>query len=622
VSAETGFATETQRHSGSTATTARRAQASTCAGPTVVSVCVATSLWPIRFCALLLLGVLVGCRQSAQHATPLVAQLTGTFEIGGLSAPVRIVRDRWGVPHIYAASRDDLFVAQGFVQAQDRLFQMDLWRRSAQGRLSEVLGANFIERDAMTRRMQYRGDLDAEWASYGSDARAIASAFVRGINAWVALARERPPEEFVAAGWKPAFWVATDLLNRTDAFIESGDAIEEVRRRHFSEVIADALRRVGAKPYLAGLPGPVWSEGTPVSDERRANFDAVRANTEQVRQSVAANAVAGSIGRASVRDGIVTVSEAQPELSAPSPRYLVHLQAPGWNVIGATAPWRPGVAFGHNDRIAWGMTSIDVDTQDIEPMPVDGTPRTTVTDAIVVKGRRVPFTFETEITAGGIVIASDREHGRVFAIRWSGTETGAAPELGAFTLDVAEDAAGFRRSLARWNMPARRVVFADRDGTVGFQDAALVPIRRAGSGGSQWREWFEMDDLPHAFNPPRGVEAMSAKRNGAAVGPQAEFVHVLAITPAAQRRYNVGPIDRPTADDSPVRLTIELHDWDASRAINAPGQSGSPSSPHVRDLAALWSHNESFPLLFRDASIAANASATLTLVPTSAARSP
>src|SRR5207237_6441685 len=113
----------------------------------------------------------------------------------GLSAPVRVVRDRWGVPHIHAETTDDLFFAQGFVQAQDRLFQMDLWRRSAQGRLAQVLGPNFIERDAMTRRVQYRGALDAEWASYGADAHAIAEAFVRGINAGVAVAGSNPPEE-------------------------------------------------------------------------------------------------------------------------------------------------------------------------------------------------------------------------------------------------------------------------------------------------------------------------------------------------------------------------------------------------------------------------------------------
>src|SRR5437899_832378 len=140
--------------------------------------------------------VLCSCRRPP---APLIAQTSGTFE-ASVAAPARIVRDRGGIPHIYAASQDDLFFAQGFVQAQDRLFQMDLWRRSAQGRLAEILGPNFIERDAMTRRMQYVGDLDAEWASYGSDAKAIASAFVRGVNEWVALAQAHPPEEFVLAG--------------------------------------------------------------------------------------------------------------------------------------------------------------------------------------------------------------------------------------------------------------------------------------------------------------------------------------------------------------------------------------------------------------------------------------
>ena len=107
---------------------------------------------------------------------------------------------------------------------------MDLWRRSVQGRLAEVLGANFISRDAMTRRIQYRGGLDEEWASYGPETRAIASAFVRGINAWVAIARERPPDAFVLAGWGPEFWRPEDLLNRTDAFLASGDALAEVFR--------------------------------------------------------------------------------------------------------------------------------------------------------------------------------------------------------------------------------------------------------------------------------------------------------------------------------------------------------------------------------------------------------
>jgi len=185
--------------------------------------------------------------------------------IEGLGAPVRVVRDTWGVPHIYAQNADDLFFAQGFVQAQDRLFQMDLLRRSAQGRLSEVLGPNFIERDAMTRRMQYRGDVSADWNSYGPDAIAIARAFVRGVNAWVQLARDRPPEEFVLAGWKPEEWSADDLLNRTEAFAASCDALDEVFRARL--VAAVGLPR--ARLLLSGdrgLDGPVVVEPGVVPD--------------------------------------------------------------------------------------------------------------------------------------------------------------------------------------------------------------------------------------------------------------------------------------------------------------------------------------------------------------------
>ena len=172
----------------------------------------------------LCVSLAAACERSKPPPPPIVPPVSGSLEVDGLSAPGRIIRDRWGVPHIAASTRDDLFFAQGFVQAEDRLFQMDLWRRSVQGRLAEVLGANFVSRDAMTRRIQYRGRLDEEWASYGPDTRAIASAFVRGINAWVAIARERPPEPFVLAGWGPEFWRPEDLLNRTDAFLASGDA--------------------------------------------------------------------------------------------------------------------------------------------------------------------------------------------------------------------------------------------------------------------------------------------------------------------------------------------------------------------------------------------------------------
>ena len=141
--------------------------------------------------ALLTLCLLHACRRSEPAPPRREPQPAGTIEVYGLGAPVRVVRDRHGVPHIYAQNRDDLFFAQGFIQAQDRLFQIDLWRRSVQGRLAEVLGPNFAERDAMTRRMQARVEPAAEWPLYGPDAEPIARAFVRGVN--TSLARLRPP---------------------------------------------------------------------------------------------------------------------------------------------------------------------------------------------------------------------------------------------------------------------------------------------------------------------------------------------------------------------------------------------------------------------------------------------
>ena len=531
--------------------------------------------------------VSVACGRTPAPPPPLTAQVSGTLAIAGISAPVRIVRDRWGVPHIYAESAADVFTAQGFVQAEDRLFQMDLWRRASQGRLSQVLGPNFIERDAMTRRVQYRGDLDAEWASYGADTKAIATAFVRGINAWVAIARARRPEAFVLAGWSPEFWTAIDVLNRTDAFVESGDAVADVRRAHLSDVVADAIRRVGTAPFFVSF-------GAPVAETIRLKPD-------------------DAGGKVTVARGAALVfSEAHAAFDNPATRYLVHLHAPGWNVIGATRPWLPGVAVGHNARVAWAMTPFAADTQDVYVEPLHAADRVLVDDVVVVKGRAKPFAFVSEFGPHGVIVASDREQNQAFAVRWSGSEPGAASELAGLALDRADNWTAFRAALARWKMPARQAVYADIEGNIGLQTAALIPRRRAG----EWRGWIAPDDLPHVFNPPmRSVTAGDDTPPARADARQALFAHVLGITDAARRRFNIGPLAAPPGDDSPVRGSFDPAHWDRSRVIVAPGQSASPDSPHFRDLALLWSQGQEIPLVFTDAEVAANADATLTLVP-------
>jgi penicillin amidase len=533
-----------------------------------------------------------------QAPPPLVAQTSGTIEVAGLSRPVRIVRDRWGVPHIYAESEDDLFVAQGFVQAQDRLFQMDLWKRAAQGRLSQVLGANFIERDAMTRRFQYRGDPDAEWASYGDSTERIAAAFARGINAWVELARQRPPEEFALAGWKPEFWTALDLLNRTDAFLASGDALAEVARKDLNPVVAEAIRRVGTAPFLVALAAPV-----PASPD--AGQPAPASQTDMTARPESAAGAAAVPGR-------LTYTELVRSFSQPSARYFVHLHAPGWNVIGATRPWLPGVAAGHNEKIAWAPAPLDADTQDLYAGPIAAADRTVTKEPIVIKGRRSPFVFDIEQTPRGIVIASDRDRGLVFTLRWSGTEPGAAAELAALEVGRAGSWPEFRAALARWKMPVQRMFYADSDGNAGFQDAGLVPLRR----GAEWIGWQAFETLPHALNPrtpPQSGTDGSAGSSSRAEG-QVVFPSVLGVTAAARRRFDIGPL-APPSPDGPIRTSIDTRKWDESRGINAPGQSESPASPHFRDLAAVWSAGEWVKLPFSDEAVRAASRDTLTLVP-------
>jgi acyl-homoserine lactone acylase PvdQ len=257
------------------------------------------------------------------------------------------------------------------------------------------------------------------------------------------------------------------------------------------------------------------------------------------------------------------------------------------------------------------MVRIDADTQDVYA-DEDGAQTAAAKETIFVKGRAQPFLFDRVTTSHGVVIASDRGRHQIFTIRWSGSEPGAAPELASLAIDRAHTWPEFRSALERWKMPARRVVYADAEGNIAFQDAALIPIRQA----REWHGWRTIDDLPHAFNPPGGAITASEprRREAPAVDAEALFAHPLAVTAVRRQRFNIGPIQRPERDDSPVRAELDARDWDRSRAVNAPGQSGSPASPHFADLAKRWSSGDLFQLAFTDAAVQAQAAATLTLV--------
>jgi len=458
-----------------------------------------------------------------EEARQVLARTAGTMKLRGLEKPVTVIRDEWGIPHIYAETQADLFFAQGFVAAQDRLWQMDLWRRVGEGRLAEVVGKGAVERDRFARLLRYRGDMEAEWKSYAPDARPIIESFVAGVNAWIAETGDRLPIEFRLAGYRPEAWTPEVCLTRMAGYVMTRNAPMEVLRAQLAHqygvkfvdewIEADPPRRLEIPPGLdlAGL---------------------------EPRILAAANAAGGPVSfnpsdgsNNWVVDGSMTVSgkpllanDPHRTIALPSLRYLVHLVGPGWNVIGAGEPTLPGVAAGHNERVAFGFTIVGIDQQDIyveelnpanpneyryrgrwEKMRIER-------EQIRVKGEAQPREVELKFTIHGPVIHEEAGRHRAYALRWVGSEPGTAGYLASLTLNRVRNWPEFLKAMERWKVPSENLIYADVEGNIGWVAAGLTPIRRnwsgmipvpGASGEYEWEGFLPVSELPQSFNPAR-----------------------------------------------------------------------------------------------------------------------
>ncbi|MEK7241001.1 MAG: penicillin acylase family protein, partial [Gemmatimonadota bacterium] len=273
-----------------------------------------------------------------------LAVLDGTVRIAGLDSTVEVRRDTWGIPHIYARTQHDLFLAQGFVAAQDRLWQMEMWRRAGEGRLAEVLGPTFVEKDRIARALRYRGDWNAEYASYASDARAILQAFVQGVNAAMADARARNalPIEFSLLGIEPTPWTPDVPLQRLAAFSMTGNASGEAARAHLVHLLG--VERTQA----------IWPLDPPRAIDPARGLDLAGIDEDAISAVVKAEApisyarIQGSnnwvvSGARTASGKPLLANDPHRTVQNPALRYLTHLVGPGWNVIGAGEPGVPGV---------------------------------------------------------------------------------------------------------------------------------------------------------------------------------------------------------------------------------------------------------------------------------------
>jgi len=445
-----------------------------------------------------------------------LATLDGHVRLTGLDSAVEVRRDRWGVPHIYARTTHDVFFAQGYVAAQDRLFQMEIWRRAGEGRLAEVLGPSYVSRDRLARLFKYRGDSAAEWSSYAPDARALVAAFVSGVNAYIDEVRSHPtklPIEFSLLGFLPERWSPEVPLARVTSLSGVGNGTSELLH-------ARLVALVGAKRASELLETYPHRDLDPAPD---ADFTGLDQNAlgglGQVYSDVTFNRIEGSnnwvvSGKKTASGKPILANDPHRAITNPGVRYITHLVAPGWNVIGAGEPASPGVSIGHNEHIAFGLTIVGMDQQDIYLEQASTTSEMRlIVDTINVRGES-PRVVTLSYSRHGPVLSVDRARGRAIVVRMVGQEPGTASYLASLSLDRAKNWQDFENAMSRWKMPAENMIYADVDGNIGWIAAGLMPQRSwsgllpvPGDGRYEWSGFVPTAQLPQLYNPSTGYIA-------------------------------------------------------------------------------------------------------------------
>ncbi len=483
-----------------------------------------------------------------------MSSATETIAVRGITRSVDIRVDRWGVAHIEAQDEGDLFLAQGFNAARDRLWQIDLWRKRGLGRLAADFGPGYLAQDFASRLFLYRGPMKEEWRSYSDDARTICASFVAGINAYIELCEREPerlPPEFVEMGTRPARWAPEDVVRIRSHAMTRNIVSEVLRARLWSSTDPrnDTLRKVlepEITPKPAGGLDPaaipldaltiykLATTGVTFSEERLAARpedvwrwtkvtelgDVVAAAEFQGSNNWAVSPAKSATGRP------IMASDPHRNHSVPSLRYLIHLRAPGLDVIGTGEPSAPGVSMGHNGHAAFSMTLSYADQEDLcvyetqEGRPdryrygVDWEAMERIEETFVVRGvgeRRLTLKFSRH----GSVIFEDTANRRAYAVRTVWSKPGTAAYLRSLHTMRVRDKDAFLASIARWYSPSANHVYTDVGGDVLWCPSGAAPVRPnwdglfpvPGDGRFEWQGFLDHSLMPRTINPPDGYVA-------------------------------------------------------------------------------------------------------------------
>jgi len=487
-----------------------------------------------------------------------------TIQIKGLSQTVEIIKDHWGISHIYAQNQKDLFLAQGFNVARDRLFQLEIWRRQATGTLAEFLGPKALKKDIGSRLLKARVNLKEELNHYHPQGEEIITSFVQGINAYIDLTREKSellPIEFGLLGIKPEHWTPEVVVSRHNglfrnasrefAIARSVQILGEEAVRHLLnlqpghpdltlevEVNPDLLSPKILELYSASRSSIQFTPEDIVypsyraldeSEQKARLFPYLKEMFQALSQGSNNWVVRGSLTSSGYP---IMANDPHRSQQIPSLRYWVHLDAPGWNVIGGGEPALPGVSIGHNEHGAWGLTIFAIDQEDLyvyETNPENPSQyrykggweeMEVIQETIPIKGQD-PVTVDLKFTRHGPVLFEDKDNHKAYALRVAWLEVGGAPYLASLRMNQAKNWSEFRDACRYSHTPSENMVWADVENTIGWQAVGITPLRKdwdglvpvPGDGRFEWEGFLPIKDLPHTFNPPEGYFATANQNN-------------------------------------------------------------------------------------------------------------
>jgi penicillin amidase len=483
-------------------------------------------------------------------------QLDGKIYAHGLSGEVRVIRDTRGVPHIIAHNTKDLFFAQGYVAAQDRLWQMDFSRRLVLGMLSEVMGPRLLDHDKEQRIVGLRQIAERSWQALSARDRSHFEAYAAGVNAYIEAHHDNLPIEFRVLQYSPEPWTGLDSLlcgilmsqGLNYTLYETKLVRERFVAKLGPELAADLYPNASWRDHPPGLDQKVApsqnSLAPPRLESPRSSFDSGQAPTDlhssdgpQIGGSN--NWVISGTHTASGRP--LLANDMHLDHHIPNTWYEAHLEVPSQNgepefdVVGFTLPGFPYVLVGHNQRIAWGFTNLVPDVEDVyvENVRSDGEyqtpdgwkPMETRHEVIRVKGKPdvqmdVMLTRHgpvvTDLVTNLQLVANEK---RTLALKWAAYDDPVTVPF--FDIDTAQNWQEFRTALSHFSSPAQNVVYADVHGHIGYQAAGHIPIRKSGdsslpvSGSDNLHEWtgyVPFNQLPSIYDPVSGVIATANNR--------------------------------------------------------------------------------------------------------------